>query len=216
MKIGYARVSTAEQDLQSQREKLVALGVDPTRIYCDHGFSGKKMTRDGLEKALEAVREGDTFVVTAMDRLARNVKGAFDILDALEKRGIGFSVGDLVHDPKNPHSTMFMQILAVVANAEGGWIANRTAEAMKRPDVRARLRARPPRHDADRDADMLDSYENSDKTVAKIAKTHRTSRATVYRALDRARAAREATNAQQTDEPKEAHRAEGAVSRSLK
>jgi predicted site-specific integrase-resolvase len=59
--VGYARVSTVGQDLQTQRAVLLELGVDESRIYSDTGFSGKTMTRHGLEQALAAVREGDRF-----------------------------------------------------------------------------------------------------------------------------------------------------------
>lgn len=72
--IGCARVSTAEQDLASQRDALLRLGVLDSNIYVDHGLTGTSRARPGLREALAAVREGDTFVVTKLDRLARSVK----------------------------------------------------------------------------------------------------------------------------------------------
>src|SRR6478609_3773226 len=68
--IGYARCSTDEQDLTVQREGLAALGVTPDRIYVDHGLTGCNRERPGLREALAACREGDTLVVTKLDRLA--------------------------------------------------------------------------------------------------------------------------------------------------
>lgn len=70
MKIGYARVSTNEQDLTAQRGGLVALGVEPDDIYVDHGLTGTNRSRPGLREAMAAVRKGDTLVVTKLDRLA--------------------------------------------------------------------------------------------------------------------------------------------------
>ena len=76
VRIGYARCSTDRQDLTAQRCALVDLGVDPERIYTDHGFTGRTRARHGLDQALAAVRAGDTLVVTKLDRLARSVPDA--------------------------------------------------------------------------------------------------------------------------------------------
>jgi len=68
--VGYARCSTEQQDLTVQREGLLALGVDPRRVYVDHGLTGTNRDRPGLREALAACREGDTLVVAKLDRLA--------------------------------------------------------------------------------------------------------------------------------------------------
>ena len=73
IKIGYARVSTDGQDLTAQRRALGALGVQPDRIYVDHGITGTHRQRPGLREALAACRPGDTLVVAKLDRLARSV-----------------------------------------------------------------------------------------------------------------------------------------------
>ncbi len=65
--IGYARVSTDEQDLTAQRDALAALGVDAERLYVDHGLTGTNRARPGLREALAACRAGDTLVVTKLD-----------------------------------------------------------------------------------------------------------------------------------------------------
>ena len=77
--VGYARVSTETQDLTAQRDALAALGVEPDRIYVDHGFTGTNKNRAGLREALAACRAGDTFVVTKLDRLARSVRDAHEL-----------------------------------------------------------------------------------------------------------------------------------------
>jgi DNA invertase Pin-like site-specific DNA recombinase len=96
--IGYARCSTDEQDLTAQRETLLALGVAPDRIYIDHGMSGTKRERPGLDQALTAVRAGDTLVVLKLDRLARSVPDARDIGDTLARRGVALSLGGRTYD----------------------------------------------------------------------------------------------------------------------
>jgi hypothetical protein len=74
--VGYARCSTDKQDLTAQREQLASLGAATERIYLDDGLTGTNRARGGLDQALAAVRSGDTFTVTKLDRLARSVPDA--------------------------------------------------------------------------------------------------------------------------------------------
>src|SRR5689334_6473051 len=87
MKIGYARVSTVEQNLNLQRDALKAAGCG--KIIEDAG-SGGKAKRDGLERALDLLRPGDVLVVWRLDRLGRSLKHLIELLGDLEKQGIGF------------------------------------------------------------------------------------------------------------------------------
>jgi len=83
--VGYARVSTEQQDLTAQRNGLHALGVGDDRIYVDHGLTGTNRDRPGLRLALAAWRAGDALVVTKLDRLGRWLPDARDILDELTR-----------------------------------------------------------------------------------------------------------------------------------
>ena len=94
--IGYARCSTDEQDLTVQREGLAALGVTPDRIYVDHGLTGCNRERPGLREALAACRDGDTLVVTKLDRLARSLPDARAIADELTARRVRLNLGGSV------------------------------------------------------------------------------------------------------------------------
>jgi len=99
LKIGYARVSTDEQDLTAQRDALAALGVKADRVYVDHGLTGTNRERPGLHQALAACRPGDTLVVAKLDRLARSLPDARAIGDELTARQVKLNLGGSVHDP---------------------------------------------------------------------------------------------------------------------
>lgn len=113
--IGYARVSTEEQDLTAQRDGLAALGVEPSRIYVDHGLTGTNRERPGLREALAACRGGDTLVVTKLDRLARSLPDARGIAEDLTKRKVRLSLGASVYDPTDPVGRLLFNVLAMVA-----------------------------------------------------------------------------------------------------
>jgi DNA invertase Pin-like site-specific DNA recombinase len=102
MLIGYARCSTDTQDLTAQRHALTTLGVKPGRIYVDHGLTGTDRARPGLREALAACRSGDTLVVTKLDRLARSLPDARDIVAELTSAGVKLNIGGSVHDPDDP------------------------------------------------------------------------------------------------------------------
>ena len=84
--VGYVRVSTTDQDVALQRDALEAIGVE--RIYEDHGVSGAKTERPGLNEALAYLREGDTLVVWKLDRLGRSMTHLLQTVTELEGRGV--------------------------------------------------------------------------------------------------------------------------------
>jgi DNA invertase Pin-like site-specific DNA recombinase len=129
--IGYARVSTDEQDLTAQRDALTALGVAPERIYVDHGLAGTNRARPGLREAMAACRGGDVLVVTKLDRLARSLPDARDIVAELTARDVALSLGGSVHDPTDPVGRLLYNVLAMVAEFESDLIKMRTREGMK-------------------------------------------------------------------------------------
>jgi hypothetical protein len=125
--VGYARVSTEQQDLTAQRNGLHVLGVGDDRIYVDHGLTGTNRDRPGLRLALAACRAGDTLVVTKLDRLARSLPDARDILDELTKRNVKLSLCESIHDPTDPVGRLLFNMLAMVAEFEAHLIRLRTA-----------------------------------------------------------------------------------------
>ena len=115
MLIGYARCSTDAQDLTAQRDALTALGVQPARIYTDHGLTGTSRARPGLREALAACRAGDTLVVTKLDRLARSLPDARDIAGELTSAGVMLNIGGSLHDPDDPVGRLLFNVLAMIA-----------------------------------------------------------------------------------------------------
>jgi hypothetical protein len=140
---GNARCSTDQQDLTAQRDGLAALGVAANRVYVDHGLIGTNRERPGLREALAACREGDTLVVTKLDRLARSLSDARAIADELTMRQVRLSLGGSVYDSTDTVGGPLFNVLATVA--ESDLIRLRTREGMKVAKAKGRLRGKQPK-----------------------------------------------------------------------
>jgi DNA invertase Pin-like site-specific DNA recombinase len=183
--IGYARCSTDEQDLTAQRQRLAELGVTEDRIYLDHGLTGTKRARPGLDQALAAVREGDTLVVPKLDRLARSVPDARAIGDDLAGRGIKLSLGGQVYDPTDPMGKMFFNILATFAEFEVDLLRMRTREGMAVARAKGKLRGKKPKLSPKQQAELRRMHATGEYTIADLTELFSVSRPTVYRTLQR-------------------------------
>ena len=123
MLIGYARVSTKDQNLELQLQALEQAGCE--KVYEDK-ISGSRTEREGLSRALEHIREGDTFVVWKLDRLGRTTKGLIDFVKDLENKGIGFrSLTDSI-DTSSAHGRFFFHVMSALAEMEKALIVERT------------------------------------------------------------------------------------------
>jgi DNA invertase Pin-like site-specific DNA recombinase len=184
--IGYARVSTDTQDLTAQREGLQALGVPPERMYVDHGLTGAHRDRPGLREALAACRTGDTLVVTKLDRLARSLPDARDIVDDLTKHGVKLNLGGSVHDPTDPVGRLLFNVLAMIAEFEADLIRARTREGMKVAKAKGRLRGKQPKLTSTQEAHLVELHRAGTHTSSELAELFSVARSTVYRAIQRA------------------------------
>jgi DNA invertase Pin-like site-specific DNA recombinase len=184
--IGYARVSTAAQDLSAQRDGLTALGVPADRIYVDHGLTGTSRDRPGLREALAACRAGDTLVVTKLDRLARSVPDARDLVAELTARGVRLQLGGSVHDPTDPVGRLLFNVLALVAEFEADLIKARTREGLAVARAAGKLRGRKPKLTPSREALLVQLHRSGQKNPSELAELFGVGRSTVYRALQRA------------------------------
>jgi DNA invertase Pin-like site-specific DNA recombinase len=187
VKIGYARCSTDEQDLTAQREQLLALGVAAENTYLDSGLTGSNRRRPGLDQALAAAnRAGDVLVVTKLDRLARSVPDAIEILGQLDKRGVKFALGASVYDWSDPMARMFLQVLAVVAEFEGNLIRQRTREGMAIARAKGKLKGKPPKLSDNQRGALLSMHNAGTHNIVELAEMFNISRPTVYREIARA------------------------------
>src|SRR5918995_5345507 len=187
MLIGYARCSTDEQDLTAQRDALAGLGVSTKRIYVDHGLTGANRARPGLREALAACRAGDTLVVTKLDRLARSLPDARDIVDELTMRNVKLSLGGSIHDPTDPVGPLLFNVLAMVAEFEADLIRLRTREGMKVAKAKGRLRGKQPKLRPNQAKHLLELLDSGNYTQAELAELFGVGRSTIYRTIDRVR-----------------------------
>jgi DNA invertase Pin-like site-specific DNA recombinase len=183
--IGYARVSTDEQDVTAQREALAALGVSAERIYVDHGLTGTNRDRPGLREALAACREGDTLAVTKLDRLARSLPDARAILDELTRRHVKLSLGGSLHDPNDPVGRLLFNVLAMVAEFEADLIRLRTREGMRIAKAKGHLRGKQPKLNPRQEAHLLALHRAGEHSTAELGDLFGIARSTVYRAIQR-------------------------------
>jgi DNA invertase Pin-like site-specific DNA recombinase len=123
--------------------------------------------------------------VTKLDRLARSVPDALDILGQLSARGVRFALGGSVYDWNDPFARMFLQILAVIAEFEANLIRQRTREGMAIARQHGKLRGKQPSLKPAQDREIRRMHDSGDYNVAEIAALFSISRPTVYRSLDR-------------------------------
>jgi DNA invertase Pin-like site-specific DNA recombinase len=119
--IGYARVSTKVQDTDRQIRDLLAAGVRRDDLYTDHGVSGARAARPAFNKALEALDEGDTLVITTLDRLGRSTVNMLGLSEELRGRGINLRVLNLGGgnvDTGTPMGSMVFTVMAALAQME--------------------------------------------------------------------------------------------------
>ena len=139
MLVGYARVSTADQNLDLQLSALDNVGCE--KVYQDH-ISGTKTKRPGLELALEVLRKDDTLVVLKLDRLGRTVKGLIDLVNQLHQKGIHFrSLTDNV-DTSTPSGRFFFHVMASIAQMERELMAERTKAGLAAAKAKGRIGGR--------------------------------------------------------------------------
>lgn len=179
MMIGYARTSTLEQNasLEAQRESLKAIPCD--RVYEEQISS--VAFRAQLRAAIDYTREGDTLVVTKLDRLARSIKHLGEILEELEGKGVGLRILALGLDSSNATGKLMLNVLGSVAQFEREMMLERQLEGIAKAKALGRYKGRKPTARAK--ADEIRGLIAEGNTKANVAALVGVSERSVYRAL---------------------------------
>ncbi|MGO4602522.1 recombinase family protein [Terrabacter sp. 2YAF2] len=178
--VGYARVSTLEQDAALQRDALEAAGCQ--RIFTDQA-SGKLEHRPALDAMLDQLRPGDTVVVWRLDRLGRSLRHLIDTVQMLEGRGVAFrSVTESI-DTSTPGGKLIFHVFGALAEFERDLIRERTMAGLAAARARGRNGGRPTVWTPEKLNVARSMYESREHDVAAIARVVGVSRASVYRAL---------------------------------
>lgn len=179
MIIGYARVSTEDQNLDGQLDALKAAGAE--RIFADK-ITGTARSRPELDRLLHQVRQGDVITVTKYDRLARSLRDLLDIVDTIQAHGAGFrSLAEDI-DTTTPAGRLVFHVFASIAQFERERISERTKEGLAAARKRGRVGGRPPVLSAAQKAEVQSMRDNELRPLSEIAQLFRVSVKTVRRA----------------------------------
>jgi DNA invertase Pin-like site-specific DNA recombinase len=178
MTVGYARVSTDDQNLDLQIDELKKLGCE--QIFTDKQ-SGAKVDREGLAEALRYVRQGDTLVVWRLDRLGRSLKDLIEKVEALKNRGVDFRSLRENIDTSTSSGKLQFHIFSALAEFERDLIRERTLAGLAAARARGRLGGR--KRSLDKKQIQIAATLIKDKTISikEICATLGVSRATLYR-----------------------------------
>lgn len=185
--IGYARVSTKSQGADRQVTDLLGAGVRRDDLYVDHGVSGARASRPGFDQAVGALHEGDTLVVTTLDRLGRSTQTMLDLAQNLRGRGVGLRVlnlggGDI--DTSTPMGSMVFTVMVALAEMELEIKRERVTDSVaKRRAAGVDLGGRCQRF-TDSQIRSAQRLIDAGQPAAQVARDMGMSRATLYRRIN--------------------------------
>ena len=179
MIIGYARVSTDDQSLDSQTDALSAAGAE--KVFADR-ISGSKRARPELDRMLDQLRNGDVVTVTKYDRLARSMKDLLEIVETIRARGAGFrSLAEDI-DTTTSAGRLVFHVFASIAQFERERISERTREGLASARKRGRIGGRPPALTAAQKDEVRRMRDEEQRAISEIALLFKVSERTVRRA----------------------------------
>ena len=180
MKLGYARVSTTDQDLAIQRGRLHEAGCE--KLF-EEKISGARRKRPELERLLGELRTNDVVVITRLDRLARSTSELLRIAETIEEKCAGLqSIAEPWADTTTPAGRMVLTVFAGIAEFERSLIATRTEEGRRAAQARGVPFGRPPKLRPDQRTLARQLIEEG-KSVSDVARTFNVHVATIYRCL---------------------------------
>src|SRR6516165_5399245 len=178
MIIGYARVSTDGQTLDSQQAALRNAGAE--RVFAEK-ISGTVTDRKALAKAIAEIGEGDVLLVTRLDRLARSTRDLLNVLASVSEKGAGFrSLADAMIDTTSPHGKLIIAVLGALAEFERSMILARTADGRARAQARGVQFGRKPKLSQFQIAEAIRRRDNGE-LLADIGRSYGVSHSTISR-----------------------------------
>ncbi len=177
MRIGYARVSTQDQNLNLQKDALKRAGCE--KIVVDVA-SGKNEARSGLEKLRELMRKGDVVVVWRLDRLGRSLRHLIDVMTELEQQGIGFQSLQEAINTTTPGGKLVFHIFGALAEFERNLIRERTRAGLEAARARGRKGGRPKRLNSQQRSLAVDLFRQKKHTIHEICTTLGITKPTLY------------------------------------
>ncbi len=179
MVYGYARVSTADQNLDRQLDALRKHGID--KLYCEK-MSGTKKNRPELDKMLAELSEGDTVVIESLSRLGRSVKNLSELMEYFNTKNIRLVSMKETIDTTTPTGKLLYTILASLAAFERDILVERTSEGLKAARARGRVGGRP-KTDAKAMQKAIALYQTKEYSITDITDLTGVSKSALYRAL---------------------------------
>lgn len=183
MKIGYARVSTQDQNLNRQLDQLKEAGCE--KVFQEK-MTGTKKERPELERLLDTLRPGDTIIVSDLTRLSRSTKDLFTLVDQIEKVGANIkSLHETWLDTTTPQGKLMFTFMAGISQFERDLISQRTKEGLTAARARGRNGGRPAKNPKALKT-ALKMYEDKEYSISEITEATGVSKTTLYRYIEKA------------------------------
>lgn len=179
--IGYARVSTAEQNTDDQVRRLTEAGC--TKVFVDRGVSGKLASRPQWDACLAYLRSGDVLVTIKLDRMGRSLQHLLKVSNEIAERGIGLKVLDQPIDTTSPAGRLFFNMVASFAEFERDLIVERTHEGLRTARSKGHKSGRKPKL-SPKQVEAVRQMHANGKNVTDLAETFNVSRPLIYRVLE--------------------------------
>lgn len=183
MLIGYARVSTEEQNLDRQIDALIKYGVDKRNIYQEK-ITGTKRDREQLNKMIDELQENDIVIVADLTRVSRSTKDLLEIVDRIKSKGAAIkSLKDTWLDTTsdNPYNSFLLTVMSGLSQLERDLISQRTKEGLASAKARGRNGGRPSKRNEK--ADLVKMMLDNGMKIVDIVKQTGLSRSTVNRLI---------------------------------
>ena len=176
---GYARVSTAEQNLDRQLDMLRERGAET--IFTEK-ISGMKRSRPELDRLLAALKEGDTVVVESLSRLGRSTKNLIELVEMFQNRGVHLVSLKESIDTSTASGKLLFSIFSALAQFERDTLVERTQEGLQAARARGRIGGRP-RTDVRKLEQAIRLYDSGAYTIGEIVELTQVKRSTLYQYL---------------------------------